>query len=83
MIEYIRKIFRPTYLYFVSYSYVIKSGGFGTGNVQLVLPGKVKSISDIKEMKNIIENEFNMDDPVVIFYKLLNWMGARNETLHY
>ena len=72
MIEYIRKIFRPTCLYFVSYSYVIKSGGFGTGNAQLALSGKVKSISDIKEMKYIIESEFNKDDVVIIFYKLLN-----------
>ena len=79
MIEYIRKIFRPTCLYFVSYSYVIKSGGFGTGNAQLALSGKVKSISGIIEMKHIIENEFNVDDPVVIFYKLLNWMEVHYE----
>ena len=58
------------YEYFVSYFYS-KTTGFIFGNMQIFMPKKVKTYSDINKMRKCIDEKVNTTDSIIISYQYL------------
>lgn len=54
--------------YFISYSHTSDGDGFGFGNCDIVLEGKVHEYKTIKELNKYIEQQYGLSNVVI-----LNW----------